>query len=175
METTLKFDKVILIKELNDTIKKVGEVFEIANILDGSFLLRDAKTRVAVGVVSFEDFEKHFVHKENFGGWTQWTPLTGFDGQTDVYYRTNRRKTQVRFLTDNVRAESFLNVKDGDEFNLHFGIQLAYLRALNKAHSMKAIKYEEELKKYEEELNRINIEMTDNERIIKKMIASLQS
>lgn len=182
METTLKFDKVILIKELNDTIKKVGKVFEIANILDGSFLLRDAKTRVAVGVVSFEDFEKHFVHKENFSGWTQWTPLTGFDGQTDAYYRTNRRKTQVKFLTDNVRAESFLNVKEGDEFNLRFGIQLAYLRALNKAHSKKAAKYEEELKKCEEELKkceeelkRTNIEMVDNERIIKKMIASLQS
>lgn len=168
METTLKFDKVILVKELNDKIKKVGEVFEIANILDGSFLLRDAKTRVAVGVVSLEDFEKHFVHEENFKGWTQWTPLVGFDGQTDVYYRTNRRKTQVKFLTDNVRAESFVNVKAGDEFNLYLGIQLAYLRALNKAKSKKASEYEDALKK-------INIEIVDNERIIKKMIASLES
>ena len=168
METTLKFDKVILIKELNDKIKKVGEVFEIANILDGSFLLRESKSKIAIGVISFEDFEKHFVHAENFKGWTDWMPLAGFDGQTDAYYRTNRRKTQVKFLTDNVRAESFLNVKDGDEFNLYFGIQLAYLRALNKAHSKKVAKCEEELKK-------INIEMVDNERIIQKMINSLNS
>ena len=52
METILKFDRVILTKELNDKIKKVGDVFEIANILDNSFLLREAKSRVAVGVVS---------------------------------------------------------------------------------------------------------------------------
>lgn len=168
METTLKFDKVILVKEFDDKFRKVGEVFEIANVLDNSFLLRDSKTRVAVGVISFADFEKHFVHKENFSGWTQWTPLTGFDGQNDAYYRTNRRKTQVKFITDNVRAESFLNTKEGDEFNLYFGIQLAYLRALNKAHSKKAAKYEEELK-------RINAEVVDNERIIQKMINSLNS
>lgn len=166
METTLKFDKVVLVKELNDTIKKVGEVFEIANILDGSFLLRDAKTRVAIGVVSFEDFERHFVHAENFKGWTDWIPFTGFDGQTDAYYRTNRRKTQVRFITDNVRAESSKH-KD-DEFNLYFGIQLAYLRALNKAHAKKIVKYEEESKK-------ANLEIVENNRIMQKMIDSLKS
>lgn len=165
METTLKFDRVVLVKELNDNIKKVGEVFEIANILDDSFLLRDSKTRVAVGIVSFEDFEKHFIHAENFKGWTQWTPLTGFDGQSDVCYRTNRRKVQVKFITDKVRAESSKH-KD-DEFNLYFGIQLAYLRALNKAHFKKMSKYEEELKK-------CNLEIIDNNRIIEKMIHSLE-
>ena len=166
MESTLKFDRVVLIKELDDKIKKVGDVFEIANVLEDSFLLRDSRTKVALGVVSFADFEKHFVHQSNFKGWTQWCPLTGFDGQTDAYYRTNRRKTQVKFLTDKVRGESFLNAKGGDEFNLYFGIQIAYLRCLNKAHLKKATEYENALKK-------IDIEMVDNERIIKKMIASL--
>ena len=173
METTLKFERVVLVKELNEKFRKVGEVFEIANVLDDSFLLRDSKTRVALGVVSFEDFEKHFVHEANFVGWTQWTPLTGFDGQTDCFYRTNRKKTQVKFLTDNVRAESFLNVKEGDEFNLYFGIKLAYLRALNKAGARKVPEYENELHRIENELKRINIEMIDNERTIKAMIASL--
>lgn len=166
METTLKFDRVVLIKELNEKFSKIGEVFEVANILENSFLLRDAKTKIAIGVVSFDDFEKCFVHESNFSGWTSWTPLTGFDGQNDVYYRTNRRKTQVKFITDNVRAESFLNTKEGDEFNLYFGIQLAYLRALNKAYLKKVAKYEKELKK-------INTEVVDNERIIQKMINSL--
>ena len=106
METVLKYDKVILTKELNDKIKKVGDTFEVANVLDGSFLLRDAKTRVAMGIISFEDFDKHFVPVENFKGWTKWTQFVGFDGHSDVFYRTNRRKTQVKFLTDNVRAES---------------------------------------------------------------------
>lgn len=168
METALKFDRVILVKELNEKFNKIGEAFEIANVLDNSFLLRDSKTRTAIGVVSFEDFEKCFVHEVNFKGWTQWTPFTGFDGQTDAYYRTNRRKTQVKFLTNNVRAESCLNVKDGDEFSLYFGIQFAYLRALNKANLAKAAKYEEELK-------RINLEIADNEKIIKRMINSLRA
>jgi hypothetical protein len=168
METTLKFEKVVLVKELNEKFRKVGEVFEIANVLDDSFLLRDSKTRVALGIVSFADFEQHFVHEANFVGWTQWTPFAGFDGQTDCFYRTNRKKTQVKFLTNNVRAESFLNIKEGDEFNLYFGIQLAYLRCLNKAYSKKAIDYENALKK-------INIEMIDNERTIEKMINSIPS
>ena len=165
MKTVLKFDKVVLTKELNDKIKKVGEVFEIANILENSFLLRDGKTRVAVGVVSFEDFEKHFIPVENFNGWTNWTMFTGFDGQDDCMYRTNRRKIQVKFLTDKVRAESCCS--KADEFNLAFGLQVAYLRALNKALNNKKSEYEKSLKM-------IDGEIKDNEHIIKKMINSLE-
>lgn len=171
METTLKFDKVVLVKELNDTIKKVGEIFEIANILDGSFLLRDSKTRIALGVVSFEDFEKHFVHAENFKGWTPWIPIVGFDGQTDVYYKTNRKKVMVKFLTDKVRAESCCSKVN--DFNLAFGIRLAYLRCLNKAWAKRKSEYEATLNEYETKLTKANTEIVDNERIIKSMINSL--
>lgn len=164
MNTVLKFDRVILIKELNEKLKQVGDAFEIANILDGSFLLRSAKTKIAIGVVSFEDFENHFVHEENFKGWTNWTPLVGFDGQSDAFYRTNRKKIQVKFLTDKVRAESCC-CKD-DDFNLGFGVQLAYLRCLNKARTKQRIKLEENL-------NMIEHEIAENESIMKKMINSL--
>ena len=150
METILKFDRVILIKELNDKIKKVGDVFEIANILDNSFLLREVKSKVAVGVVNFEDFEKHFVTEENFKGWTKWTPIVGYDGQSDAIYRTNRKKIQVKFITDNVRAESCC--RKGDDFNLSFGVQLAYLRCRDKALMKKATEHEEALKKIDIEL-----------------------
>ena len=165
METTLKFDRVVLAKELNDKFKKVGDVFEIANILNNSsFLLRDAKNRVAIGIVSFEDFENHFVHEENFKGWTPWIPIVGFDGQSDAMYKTNRKKVIVKFLTDKVRAEACCN--KNDDFNLTFGIQVAYLRCLNKALSKKMDKYKEELKS-------INREITENDRIVEKMINSL--
>ena len=165
MKTILKFDRVILVKELNEKFKKVGEVFEVANILDDSFLLRDAKTRVAIGVVSFEDFEKCFVHEENFKkGWTPWTSMVGFDRQNDIIYRTNFRKVQVKFIRDKVRAEACC-CKD-DEFNLSFGLQIAYFRCLNKAMSKKKAVYERELKE-------INAEIVDNERIIQKMVNSL--
>ncbi|MDD5980181.1 MAG: hypothetical protein PUC23_03615 [bacterium] len=166
METVLKFDRVILTKELNEKFKKVGEVFEIANILDDSFLLRDSKTKVAVGVIKFEDFDEYFVKENEFEGWTKWMPLTGFDGQTDCLYRTNRRKTQVKFITDKVRGESCCN--RNDEFNLYIGIQLAYLRCLNKAFEQK--KVQEELK-----LTTIEKEISYNNQIIKKILNSLNT
>lgn len=164
MDTVLKFDRVILTKELDEKIKKVGDVFEIANILDNTFLLRDGKTRVAVDVVSFKDFDEHFVHEGNFKGWTNWSSLVGFDGQTDVLYRTNRKKTQVKFLTDKVRAEACCT-KD-DDFNLGFGIQLAYLRCLNKAREKQKVELEAKLKM-------VNSDIAENETIIKKMVNSI--
>lgn len=164
MNTTLKFDRVVLTKELNDDFKKVGETFEIANILDGSFLLRDAKTRVALGVVSFEDFDRCFVHEENFKGWTGWTPLIGFDGQNDAFYRTNKKKVQVKFLTSKVRGEACR--KKDDDFSLTFGIQLAYFRCLNKAREIQKAELEEKL-------SMVRREIAENEAMMKKMVNSL--
>ena len=164
MNTTLKFDRVILVSELNKKFNKVGDMFEVANVLENAFLMRDVKTKNVVGVVSFEDFEKHFVHEENFKGWTSWMPITGFDGQTDAFYRSNGKKVQVKFLTDNVRAEACCNRVD--EFNLFFGIRLAYRRCLDKA----LVNKENALN---EEMNKINYEIIDNRKIMKRMINSL--
>lgn len=164
-KTVLMFERFVLTKELNDKIKKVGDVFEIANISETSFLLRDSQTRVAVGVVSFEDFESHFVREEEFNGWTPWTPLAGVSGHTDAFYRTNRRRVQVRFLTEGVRSEACCNTVD--DFNLFFGIQLAYIRCMNKA-------LEKEKKKYEDELYRIKAWTKHNNKIVKKMLDSLE-
>lgn len=164
MNTTLKFDTVILTKELNEKFKQVGEAFEIANILENAFLLRSAKTKVAIGVVSFEDFDEHFVHEENFNGWTNWTPLVGFDGQSDAMYRTNRKKTQVKFVTTKDRAECCCT--KGDDFNLGFGVQLAYLRCLNKARTKQRLELEKQL-------NMVEHEIAENLAIIKKMVNSV--
>jgi hypothetical protein len=163
MNTVLKFDRVVLTKELNEKFKQVGETFEIANILEDSFLLRSAKTKVAIGVISFSDFDKHFVREESFKGWTKWTPLVGFDGQSDAYYRTNRKKVQVKFLTDKVRAECCC-CRD-DDFNLSFGVQLAYLRCLNKARA-------EQRTRLNAELAFVEKEIAENQTIIKKMVNS---
>lgn len=164
METLLKFDRVVLTKELNDKIKNIGEVFEIANIMEGSFLLREEKSKVAVGVVSFEDFDHHFVKEEDFKGWTNWAPFIGFDGQNDILYRTNRRKIQVKSIKDGIKSESCCHRKDN--FNLYFGIRIAYLRCVNKALGKKADEYAAKLSK-------INSEVEDNENIIRSMINSL--
>ena len=173
METTFEFDKVILVKELNEKFRKIGEVFEVANILEDSFLLRDAQTRVVIGIVSFEDFEKHFAHESNFNGWTDWQQFTGFDGHNDCFYKTNRKDVEVKFVTDKVRAKSFLH-KD-DEFNLSFGLNIAYLRCMNKALKKKKVELEKEFNQINNEIADINNEITDNERHIQKMINSLSS
>lgn len=165
MDTTLKFDKVILTKELNDKFKKVGKVFEVANIFEDYILLRDVSTRVAIGIVTYDDFVNHFEKDDEFKGWTPWTPFIGFDGQNDVVYKTNRKKVIVKFIKDNIRAESCCH-KD-DEFNLTFGIHIAYLRCLNKALTKQKTEYEERLKK-------INHEIADNKDIIKSMVESLE-
>lgn len=173
METVLKFDRVILTKELNDKVKKVGDVFEIANILDDSFLLREAKSKIAIGVVSFEDFDKHFVKEGEFKGWTNWTPLVGFDGQNDVFYRTNRRKTQVKFVKDKVRAESCRHKKD--DFNLYFGIQTAYLRCCNKLLNKQHQECHDKILELNKKMYDIEGEIVENEKFLKKMINSLNA
>jgi hypothetical protein len=164
METVLKFDRVILTKELNDKFRKVGDAFEVANILEDSFLLRDAKTKVALGVVSFSDFDRCFVVESNYTGWTQWAPIVGFNRQSDAYYRTNRRKVQVKFITDKVRAESCCH--RGDEFNLYFGIQTAYLRCFNKL-------LERQRNECLDKLDKIRMEFAENKQMLKKMFNSL--
>lgn len=166
METTLKWERVILTKELNEKFNKIGECYEVCNVFDDSFMLRDATTKVAVGLVKFSDFDEHFVHEENYKGWTSWIPFAGFDGQADCFYKTNRRDVEIKFVTDKVRAKSYLH--NSDDFNLAFGLNLAYLRCRNKALEKKKSEYEEELKK-------ISKEIADNNRTIEKMISSLQS
>lgn len=165
MDTVLKFDRVVLVKELNEKFKRVGEAYEIANILEDSFVLRSEKTKVAIGVINFKDFDEYFVHENNFKGWTPWQSLIGFDGQSDAMYRTNRKKVQVKFLTTKDRAECCCS--KGDEFNIGFGIQLAYLRCLNKARKKQRIELEEKL-------NSIEHEIAENNTIIKKMVNSLE-
>lgn len=165
MDTILKFDRVVLKKELNEKIKRVGDVFEIANILSDSFVLRDDKTKTALGVVSFEDFDKHFVHESNYNNnWTPWTPILSLAGQTEAMYRTNRRRVQVKFLTDKVKAEACC-CRD-DDFNLYLGIQIAYSRCYTKALTKR-------MEEHERKLKEIKCEIKENNRVLKKLINSL--
>ena len=165
METVLKYDRVILVKEMNGRLKKVGEVYEIANVLDEAFLLRDGRTRDAVGVVNFEDFDKCFVKEKEAKGWTSWTPFIGFDGQNDCLYRTNGKKVQVKMVKDKVKSEASCN-KNEDEFKLWFGIQIAYRRCQNKALKKKQVELEKQL-------DAIKSEIAENNNVITKMVESL--
>lgn len=164
MNTTLRFDRCVLVKELNEKFKQIGETFEVANVSEDSFLLRSAKTKVAVGAVSLEDFDKHFVYEENFKGWTDWQSIVGFDEQTNAVYKTNLKKVRVKFPTSRVCAEACC-CRD-DDFNLSFGIHLAYLRCLNKAREKQRAELSEKMKIVEHEI-------AENKHIIKQMVNSI--
>lgn len=166
METVLKYERCILVKELNDRFRQVGQVYEIANILDNSFILRDSKTRVALGVITFEDFERCFVNEGKLKNWTSWTHLVGENGRTDAFYRTNGRRVEVKFVTDKVRATSCCHALD--EFNLFFGIQIAYCRCENKALSKK-------VQEYAEKLLDVSTKINKNKEFIKHMVNSLEA
>jgi hypothetical protein len=71
---------------------------------------------------------------------------------------------QVKFITDKVRAESCCH--KGDEFNLYFGIQTAYLRCCNKL-------LEKQRNEHLDKLDEIRMEFAENKQILKKMFNSL--
>lgn len=121
-------DRVVLIKEF-ENMKQVGNEYEVANITETAVVLRDAKTKVAICAVNIPSFEEYFKKQEDVTGWTKWQGFSDETGKTVGVYRTNFRKVQVR-INGGIQGEASCNRTD--EFNLFFGINLAYLRAEQK-------------------------------------------
>lgn len=127
MFTVFRNDKVILIKEF-DKMKTVGQEYEVANITNTSVVLRDVSTKIAVGAICIDDFDKYFAKSLKPKKWTAWTKLiVNNDGV--IFYRTNGVKVQVKTI-DNVVGTA--SCHSGDVFNLYVGIQIAFLRMQNK-------------------------------------------
>lgn len=170
MGSVLKYDRVVLVKEFGK-MKMVGEVYEVANITETAFVLRDAKNKVAVGVIDIRDFEEYFKKEEEVKGWTPWTPVVSRvdNGTVEFFYRTNRKKVQVKLMmtnNDSIKGEASCNTMD--EFDLYFGIKLAYTRLDNK--------FKERYKRHlEEELVRVITDIKQNEKYLKQMTDSLKS
>jgi hypothetical protein len=158
----LRNDKVVLIKEM-DNMRTVGEVFEVANITDTAVVLRNAMSKVAVGAVDINVFDQYFSKPEDIKTWTKWYGLMDTKGNTVAFYRTNHKKVQVR-TPEGIQAEACCN--KSDDFNLFFGIQLAYLRCKDKALKNFVTEYDPILKDAKSS-------MIDNQHLIKKMINSL--
>jgi hypothetical protein len=158
----VKNDRVYLIKEMGD-LKMVGEAFEVANITDTSIVLRTADKKIAICAVYINEFDKYFKKAEEFTGWTEWHELVDPNENIIAVYRTNYRKVQVRLFNgvNKFRGEAFCN--RGDNFNLFFGIQLAYARCMSKF-------YKDEIEETEAYLKEIKSTMTDNKNSIKRMI-----
>lgn len=127
MFTIFRNDKVVLIKEL-DEMSTVGQEYEVANITDTAVVLRDTTTKIAVGAICIDDFDKYFAKYLKAKKWTDWTKLIVNDNSV-VFYRTNGVKVQVKSVS-NIIGTACCN--SGDIFNLYVGIRIAYLRMQNK-------------------------------------------
>lgn len=127
MFTIFRNDKVVLIKEF-DKMSTVGQEYEVANITDTAVVLRDTTTKIAVGAICIDDFDKYFAKSLKAKKWTAWTKLIVNDNSV-VFYRTNGVKVQVKSVS-NIIGTACCN--SGDIFNLYVGIRIAYLRMQNK-------------------------------------------
>ena len=138
-------DKFTLISPI-DKFLKVGETYEVGNILDSGVMIRNEKTKVAMGLISFEDFMKCFSKKENFA-WSDWTLFVIDD---DVYgqYKTNGKKVFVKAYGE----KSHSSCNKSDNFNLCKGLSIATLRCKVKALQKKLKKEINELHVVESQL-----------------------
>lgn len=155
-------DKVMLVKEVGN-LNLVGEIYEVANITNTSVIIRDVNSKVAICSVDINDFEKYFKKPEEVRCWTKWQGMLDRTNSVMAYYRTNGKKVQVK-TPDGVHAEAACN--KCDEFNLAFGVNLAYARCLDKC--LKSMASE-----YESALNKVHSEMAENKNRMKKMIRTL--
>lgn len=136
--TVLRGDKVVLIKPF-DKMQNVGNMYEVADFTSTNIILRDCVTKVAACAVSVVDFSNYFDKVENaIGKWTKWQTIIDANDSTVGMYRTNYKKVEVKiFYFSNNKCDSItLKAKSTcnkvDDFNLTFGIRLAYMRAIRK-------------------------------------------
>lgn len=176
--SVIKYDKVILKKELGDRLRMVGQEFEIANITEDKYLLRDAKTKVAIATVDIAEFEEYFEKPEKMVEWTPWTAIfDGISGGIDAFYRTKGKKVQVRLVRDKKPNEKYIlkeaSCNTMDEFNLFFGITLAYKRCLIEHLKREEAEQTKLVAEQTRKLDEIRNELKDSKRYISQMINSL--
>lgn len=163
--TVLRGDKVVLTKTYGK-MNQIGNVFEVADFSDKAIVIRDAISRVAIGAIDVNDFPDYFTKKEEVENkWTDWNRMIDPFGNTVGLYRTNYKKVQVR-TPNGYKAEASCNTKS-DEFNLGFGINLAFIRCHQKF-------LNDSLDNYESAINDIRTEIANNKVTIKNMLHSLE-
>lgn len=174
--TIFRGDKVALAKEF-DKLTQIGTVYEVANITtDNKVIIRDTVSKVAIGAIGIDDFEKYFNKLEDTkkSGWTEWHRLIDSNDDMIGIYRTNYKKVEVK-IGDSSKNYNNKNKKDNkmsitgkafcckeDDFNLAYGIRLAYMRAIKKSY----IKNKEQLLN-ELDITKLNIHNVEQQ--IRKM------
>ena len=174
----IKGDKVIQIKEMGK-INSVGNMFEVANFVDTNIVLRDAKTKIAICSIDVDEFNRYFKKADGISGWTGWAQIVDPHGNMVAQYRTNQKKVEVRIpnnmlgYPDKKVIRSTATCSHGDDFNLSFGIQLAYLRCEQKYLQNEIDEYNELISDAMKQKKECTAQIVENKSIIKKMLSSL--
>lgn len=157
--TVLRGDKVVLIKPF-DKMQNVGNMYEVADFTSTNIILRDCVTKVAACAVSVVDFSNYFDKVENaIGKWTKWQTIIDGLGDVTCFYRTNFKKIEVRiFTSDKFYVTAKATCCKGDNFNMGFGLHLAYLRVVKKRCEIEKNKYKNKIAELNEEIGNV----TDN-------------
>ncbi len=121
--------RIRLVKSMGK-MANVGEIYEIGVIAEKAYIIRDMKSKIAIGAVDFDSFDEYFEKVDvDVKRWTKWHGLSDTNGNVFGFYRTNGKRVQVKTI-DNIKGESSCNTMD--EFDLRFGISLAMLRVQEK-------------------------------------------
>lgn len=144
----LKNDEVTLIKEF-ENLKKIGKIYEVANITDTKIIIRDKKSKVAIAAIEIEIFEEYF-KKDYLNGWTKWVGISDGMDNLVAYYRTNHKRVEVKTVDGRFKGKSSCNKTD--KFSLDKGIKLAVARCNKKLLQFNKNECEERLNKLNEEI-----------------------
>ena len=168
-------DRVVLINEVGN-LNTIGQVYEVARMTENFIVVRDCETKVAVASINIEEFGNYFAKEKEHNGWTKWSEVVDPRGNMIAQYRTNNKKVEVRITNDMLGypdkkvIRSTATCSQGDEFNLAFGVQLAYLRCEQKYLRNEINEYCEII----DQMNNCESRLVENKSIIKKMLVSLE-
>lgn len=152
----IKNDKVILKKQFGD-LNKIGQAYEVANITDTQIVLREIKSKIAVAAIDFEALEEYFQKSDSTkSAWTNWIRLVDEHKNVIAWYKTNNKRVKVRMGL--YCSESTCNCNE-DEFDLFFGIRLAYLRCRKKFLNKHLKEIQDKITNIVEEQKQIDKEM----------------
>ena len=177
MNVTVK-DNVVLIKEIG-SLKTIGQVYEVARMTEEFIVIRDISSKAAVASINIEEFGNYFTKKNTTNGWTKWADIANPLGNMIAQYRTNNKKVEVRIINDmlgypNKRViRSTATCNSEDEFNLAFGVQLAYLRCEQKFLKNEINEYNEIIRDSTNRMKECESRLVENKSIIKKMLSSI--
>lgn len=164
----VKNDKVILKNEIGN-LKKIGSTYRVVDITNAHIVVENIDNNNETLVIEIDEFENYFDKKENIKEWTTWQKLISPDGDTIAFYRTNMKKVQVKI--DGFKGETTCH--KNDEFNLYFGITLAYKRCIEKYLKETIKECEYYIEEYTKHLEHCKSNLIDNKNKIKMIINSL--